>query len=183
YTYQALRLDISKRIFLSQLGLADVNFGTGYIFGAVPFPLLDIPNASRTYVLTPDSYALLNNLEFVSDQYIKLALEYRPHGFFFNKIPLIKRLKIREVAGFKLLHGNVRPEDRPENNPDIFLLPRDPLGNQTTFTLERKPYMEASAGIENIFNVLRLEYVRRLSYLNHPAIDKGGIRFSLKVDF
>ena len=183
YTYHALRLDIFKRIFLSQLGLVDANFGTGYIFGTVPFPLLDIPNASKTYMLAPDSYALLNNLEFVSDQYIKLALEYRPHGFFFNKIPLIKKLKIREVAGFKFLYGNVRPENRPENNPDVFLLPRDLRGNQTTFTLERKPYMEASAGIENIFNVLRVEYVRRLSYLNHPDIDRGGIRFSLKVDF
>jgi len=43
--------------------------------------------------------------------------------------------------------------------------------------------MEASAGLENILNVLRVEYVRRLSYLNHPNIDKGGFRFSVKVDF
>jgi hypothetical protein len=183
YSYHALRLDIFKRVFLSQLGLADVTFGTGYIFGTVPFPLLDIPNASKTYMLAPDSYALLNNLEFVSDQYIKLAVEYRPHGFFFNKIPLLKKLKIREVTGFKLLYGNVRPENRPGDNPNVFLLPRDQQGNPTTFTLERKPYMEASAGVENILNVLRIEYVRRLSYLNHPNIDKGGIRFSLKVDF
>src|SRR5690606_4293263 len=160
YSYHALRLDIFKRVFLSQLGLADVSFGTGYIFGTVPFPLLDIPNASKTYMLAPDSYALLNNLEFVSDQYLKLALEYRPHGFFFNKIPLIKKLKIREVAGFKLLYGNVRPENRPENNSNVFVLPQDEHGNPTTFTLERKPYMEASAGIENIFNALRVEYVR-----------------------
>lgn len=183
YSYHALRLDVFKRVFLSQLGLVDVNFGTGYIFGTVPFPLLDIPNASKTYMLAPDSYALLNNLEFVSDQYIKLAFEYRPHGFFFNKIPLIKKLKVREVAGFKLLYGDVRPENRPENNSDVFLLPRDQQGNPTTFTLERKPYLEASGGIENILNVLRVEYVRRLSYLNHPDIDKGGIRFSVKVDF
>jgi len=183
YTYHALRLDIFKRVFMSQLGLADVSFGTGYIFGAVPFPLLDIPNASKTYMLAPDSYALLNDLEFVSDQYLKLAVEYRPLGFFFNKIPLIKKLKIREVGGMKLLYGNVRPENRPENNPNVFRLPSDQQGNLTTFTLGRKPYMEASAGIENIFNVLRVEYVRRLSYLDHPDLDKGGIRFSLKIDF
>ncbi len=183
YAYHALRLDIFKRVFLSQLGFADVNFGTGYIFGTVPFPLLDIPNASKTYMLAPDAYALLNNLEFVSDQYIKFTIEHRLHGFLFNKIPLVKKLKIREVAGFKLLYGNVRPENRPENNPNVFLLPRDEQGNATTFTLERKPYMEVSAGVENILNVLRVEYVRRLSYLNHPDIDKGGIRFSLKVDF
>lgn len=183
YDYHAVRLDIFKRVFLSQLGFADINLGTGYIFGTVPFPLLDIPNAGKTYLLEPDSYALLNNLEFVSDQYIKLSIEHRLHGFILNKIPLLKKLKIREVVGFKLLYGDVRPENRPENNPRVFLLPMDKHGNPSTFTLERKPYMETSFGLENILNVLRVEYVRRLSYLNHPDIDKGGIRFSVKLDF
>ncbi len=183
YNYHAVRLDILKRVFLSQLGFADVNLGTGYIFGTLPYPLLDIPNASQTYVLTPDSYNLMNNLEFVSDQYIKLSIEHRLHGFVLNKIPLIKKLKIRELIGYKMLYGNVRPENRPENNPGVFLLPMDSDGNATTFTLERRPYMEASVGLENILNVLRIEYVRRLSYLNHPDIDRGGFRFSVKVDF
>ncbi len=183
YGYHALRLDIFKRVFLSQLGLADINFGTGYIFGTVPFPLLDIPNASKTYMLAPDAFALLNNLEFVSDQFVKLNVEHRLHGFILNKIPLVKRLKVRELAGFKLLYGAVRPENRAENNPDVFSLPADDHGNPSTFTLERKPYMEASVGIENILNVLRVEYVRRLSYLDHPDVDRGGFRFSLKVDF
>ncbi|SEL81433.1 DUF5686 and carboxypeptidase-like regulatory domain-containing protein [Parapedobacter koreensis] len=183
YNYHALRLNVFKRVFLSQLGLADVNVGTGYIFGTVPYPLLDIPNASQTYVLTPDAFSLMNNLEFVSDQYIKLNIEYRLHGFILNKIPLLKKLKIRELAGFKLLYGNVRPENQPQHNPDVFLLPTDEQGRATTFALTRKPYMEASVGLENILNVLRVEYVRRLSYLDHPDIDKGGIRFSVKVDF
>lgn len=183
YNYHALRLDISKRIFLSQLGLADINLATGYIFGTLPFPLLDIPYASRTYALTQDAYALMNDLEFVNDQYIKLHVEHRLHGFILNKVPLLSRLKIREVVGFKLLYGNVRPENRPENNPSVYQLPTDGDGKQTTFIMERRPYTEASAGLENILNVLRVEYVRRLSYLNHPDIDKGGVRFSVKIDF
>ncbi|HWK56511.1 MAG TPA: DUF5686 family protein [Parapedobacter sp.] len=183
YSFHALRLGISKRLFLSQLGLADINLTTGYLFGTVPFPLLDIPYASKTYALSQDAYALMNDLEFVNDQYIKLHIEHRLHGFILNKVPLLKRLKIREVVGFKLLYGNVRPENRPENNPAVYLLPTDANGNRTTFIMGRRPYMEASAGFENILNVLRVEYVRRLSYLNHPDIDKGGIRFSVKVDF
>ncbi|WP_262248179.1 DUF5686 and carboxypeptidase-like regulatory domain-containing protein [Parapedobacter soli] len=183
YSYHALRLDVSKRMFLSQLGLADVNLATGYIFGTVPFPLLDIPYASRTYALAEDAYSLMNDLEFVNDQYIKLHIEHRLHGFILNKIPLLKRLKVREVVGFKLLYGNMRPENRPENNPSAFMLPTAGDGSQTTFVMGRKPYMEASAGLENILNVLRVEYVRRLSYLDHPDVDKGGFRFSVKVDF
>ncbi|MGV3761674.1 DUF5686 family protein [Parapedobacter sp.] len=183
YNYHALQLGVSKRLFLSQLGIADVNLAAGYIFGTVPFPLLDIPYASRSYALEQDAYALMNDLEFVNDQYIKLHVEHRLHGFILNKLPLLKRLKIREIVGFKLLYGNVRPENRPESNPSVFILPTDGDGNRTTFTMGRRPYMEASVGLENILNVLRVEYVRRLSYLNHPDIDKGGIRFSIKVDF
>lgn len=183
YGYHALRLGVFKRLFLSQLGMADINLASGYIFGTVPFPLLDIPYASRSYALTQDAYALMNDLEFVSDQYVKLHVEYRPYGFILNKIPLLKRLKMREVVGFKLLHGNLRPENRPENNPGTFLLPSNEDGNTTTFILGGRPYMEASAGLENILNVLRVEYVRRLSYLDHPDIDRGGFRFSVKVDF
>ncbi len=183
YSYHALRMNVFKRVFLSQLGLADVNLGAGYIFGTLPFPLLDIPNASQTYVLTPDAYAMMNNLEFVSDQYVKLNIDYRPHGFILNKIPLIKKLKIREVLGFRTLYGAIRPENHPQHNPNAFLFPTDADGQPTTFTLEKKPYMEASAGLENILQVLRVEYVRRLSYLNHPNVDKGGIRFSVKLDF
>lgn len=183
YDYQTLRFDAYKRVFLSQLGHADLGLGTGYIFGSVPFPLLDIPNTNQTYVLAPDTYQLMNDLEFVSDQYVKLSVEQHFLGFFLNKIPLIRKLNVREVATFKALYGRIRNENIPQNNPDVFLFPTDIDGNRTTFTLERKPYMEASVGLENIFNVLRVEYVRRLSYLHHPDVKAGGFRFSIGLAF
>lgn len=183
YRFHNLQLGVSKRVFLSQLGQADINLTSGYIFGTLPFPLLNIPYASKTYALAQDAYTLMNNLEFVSDQYLKLHVEHRMHGFFLNKIPLLKHLRIREVVGFKLLYGDLRPENQPGNNPHTFRLPIDTDGHTSTFMLNRKPYMEANIGVENILNVLRVEYVRRLSYLNHPNIDKGGVRFSVKVDF
>lgn len=184
YNYHALRFDVFKRVFLSQLGFADINLGTGYIFGTLPYPLLDIPNANQTYVLNPDSYNLMNDLEFVSDQYVKLSIEHRLQGFILNKIPLVKKLKLREIIGFRLLYGNVRPENRPENGvAGVFQLPVNSEGNPATFTLAREPYMETSFGLENIFNLFRVEYVRRLSYLNHPGVDRQGIRIGAGLNF
>lgn len=183
YDYQTLRFDAFKRVFLSQLGHADVGLGTGYIFGSVPFPLLDIPNTNQTYVLAPDTYQLMNDLEFVSDQFVKLSVEQHFQGFFLNKIPLIRKLNVREVATFKALYGRVRNENLPQYNAGAFLFPTDEEGHKTTFTLERKPYMEASVGLENIFNILRVEYVRRLSYLHHPDVKPGGFRFSIGLTF
>ena len=183
YDYQKLQFDVFKRVFLSQLGHADIGLGTGYIFGSVPFPLLDIPNSNHTYVLSPDSYQLMNELEFVSDQFAKLSIRQHFLGFFLNKIPLVRQLNMREVATFKALYGGLRDENRPQNNNALFLFPTNADGQQTTFTLERKPYMEASIGLENIFSVLRVEYVRRLSYLHHPDTKPGGFRFSIGLTF
>ncbi|WP_257658351.1 DUF5686 and carboxypeptidase-like regulatory domain-containing protein [Parapedobacter lycopersici] len=184
YGYHALRFDVFKRVFLSQLGFADVNMGAGYIFGTLPFPLLDIPNANQTYVLSPDAYSLMEDLEFVSDQYVKFSIEHRLNGFILNKIPLIKRLKLREIISFRLLYGNVRPENRPENGgTGVFRLPTDLHGNPTTFTLGQKPYMETAFGLENILNVFRIEYVTRLSYLGHLGADRNGIRIGASLSF
>jgi len=183
YDYQTFSFDAFKRVFLSQLGHADLSLGAGYISDGVPFPLLDIPNSNQTYVLAPDSYQLMDELEFVSDQFVKLSVSQHFFGFFLNKVPGIRSLKLREVATFKALYGGLRDGNRPDQNPELFLLPTDVDGQQTTFTLERKPYMEASVGLENIFNLLRVEYVRRLSYLHHPGTRRGGFRFSIGLTF
>lgn len=183
YTYHALRLDVRKRLYMSLLGFSDFSFGTGYIAGAVPFLLLDIPKADQSYLLAPDAYSLMKDLEFVSDQYIKFDLRHRFQGFFINKIPLLNKTKIRELAGVKMYYGRLRNENNPAYNPELFALPADEQGRQTTFALGKRPYLEASVGLENIFKFLRVEYVRRLSYLDHPGVSKEGLRFSIGIGF
>ena len=45
------------------------------------------------------------------------------------------------------------------------------------------PYVEASVGIENIFKVLRVDYVRRFTYTDLPGVSKWGIRIQFHVQF
>ena len=180
YNYHALRFDIFKRVFLSQLGFADVNVGAGYIFGTLPFPLLDIPNTNQAYVLTAGAYHLMEELEFMSDQYIRLNIEHRLNGFLLNKIPLVKKLKLREIVSLRLLYGNVRPEN---GNTGVYRLPTDTNGAPTTFNLREKPYTEIGFGLENIFKIFRVEYIRRLTYLEHPGAEKSGIRIGASLSF
>ena len=45
------------------------------------------------------------------------------------------------------------------------------------------PYVEASVGIYNIFKLLHIEYVRRLTYTNIPGTTKWGIRFMILTIF
>ena len=52
-----------------------------------------------------------------------------------------------------------------------------------SYTMGKEPYMEASVGIENIFKFLRLDYVWRLNYRDHPDIQTKGVRATMRISF
>jgi hypothetical protein len=182
YRYESMTGNITKRFYLSQLGYADVSTEGGFIGGKVPFPLMDIHHANQSYALQLQSYNLMNFLEFVSDHYAAVNVDYNFNGFLFNKVPLLKKLKWREVVSFKGLWGGVRSENLPENDPRLPEFPKR-NGVPFTYTLNNGPYEEGSIGIANIFKVLRLDYVRRFSYLDHPYVAKDGIRALIILQF
>ncbi|HTL07665.1 MAG TPA: DUF5686 family protein [Chitinophagaceae bacterium] len=181
YNYQSLNLNMAKRFYLSQLGYTDVALEGGYLFGKVPFPLLTIHRANQTYTYQLNSYNLMNFLEFVSDRYASVNIDHYFNGFIFNKIPLIKKLKWREVITGKLLMGGIRDENNPDRTPDQLKFPTTD-GAISTFSLSG-PYIEVSAGVANIFKLLRVDVVKRLSYLDHPNVPQWGIRGRIKFDF
>ncbi|MBS7564943.1 carboxypeptidase-like regulatory domain-containing protein [Mucilaginibacter sp. Bleaf8] len=183
YNYQSLTGNINKRFYLSQLGYTDVTAEGNYIFGQAPFPLLDIHRANQSYAFQLQSYNMMNFLEFVSDHYASINIDHNFNGFLFNKIPLFKKLKWREIVDFKALWGGVRNENNPMYNNSLLRFPVNSQGVATTYTLNSGPYMEGSFGIGNIFKLLRVDMVRRFSYLDHPDAPKWGIRTMVKFDF
>jgi len=176
-------VNVSKRFLLSLLGYTDVSLEAGKVFGHVPYLLLDIHRANQTYAYQAMSYNLMNFLEFVSDEYVALNVDHSFNGFFFNRVPLLKKFKLREAVTFKMLYGGLSNTNNPSAQTDLFKLPTDNLGSPLTFTLEKKPYVEAGFAITNIVKFFRVDFVQRFSYLDHPGISKTGIRFSYKLDF
>ena len=183
YNYENVALNLTKRFYLSQLGHSDVTLAGGYVFGRVPFPLLDIHRANQTYSYQLNSYNLMNFLEFSSDHYASLSVDQNFNGFFFNKIPLLKKLKLREAASLKLLYGGLREQNNPSVHPELYQFLRDAQGQQTTFALGRQPYAEASVGVGNIFKLFRIDIVKRLNYLDNPNVAEWGLRGRFKIDF
>ena len=183
YNYHKAKIFIQKRVFMSQLGYSDVKLEAAKLWGNLPLHLLFIQAANQTYTYQVNSFNMMNFLEFVTDQYISLKIEHYFNGFFFNKIPLLKKLKLREFISFKGVYGSLRDENNPQINPDAMLWPTNKDGLQTSYSLANKPYMEMSAGIHNIFKVLQIAIVRRLSYLDNPNVDKYGFRMRLIVEF
>ncbi|HLK29082.1 MAG TPA: DUF5686 family protein [Puia sp.] len=180
YNYQNMTLNIFKRFYLSQLGYTDVTAEGGYLFGKVPWPLANLPHANQTYAYQLNSYNLMNFLEFVSDHYVSLDVDHYFNGFIFNKVPLLKKLKLREVIEGKILYGGIRNENNPAYNQDQL---KYPGGDAPTFPLGSQPYIEAGFGIANIFKLIRVDYIKRFTYLNNPGIPTWGIKARVKFDF
>lgn len=184
YAYQKLSLEVSKRWYFGSLGFADTRLRSMILWGNLPYPLLHIPRASQSYTFTTNSYNMMNYAEFVADRYAELHVNYRMMGFLFNKIPLLKRLQLREAAGIKVLYGHLSAVNNPELNPNTMRFPVDDHGNSYIHTFQSNiPYVEWNVGIENIFKIIRIDYVRRVSYLNHPGVNRHGIQLSVLVDF
>ena len=186
YNYQQLTVAIAKRSYLSQLGFTDFTLEGGHIFGNVPYPLLNIHRANQSYAYQENAYNLMNFMEFVSDNYLALNSDFFFKGFFLNKIPLLKKLKLREVASFKILYGGVRNENNPNINKGLFNYPTDNILGvpvPTTYSLSKVPYIEGSVGVSNVFKVVRIDLVKRFTYLNNPNISTWGIRARIKTEF
>ena len=182
YNFDAYRLNLSKRVMISPIGFSDIRLNASYLYGTLPFPLLIIHPANRTYFYSEYSYNLMNVEEFVSDHYVGLNIDHYFNGFFFNKIPLLKKLRLRELITAKILFGGLRKENNPAFNPNQMLFPTT-NGVTSTFTLGNQPYLEAGFGIYNIFSFLRIDFIERFTYLDHPSVSRFTILFSSNFNF
>ena len=183
YTFTNVGLNIFKRFYLSQLGYTDVRVLGNMLVGKVPFPLLNISPANQSLAYDPSAYNKMNYLEFVSDHYAGINLTQSFNGFFLNKIPLIEHLKWREYLSFKALYGGLRNENNPLFSSNLYQFPTGSNGGNGTYALGKTPYIEAGAGIGNIFKILRIDVIRRFNYLDHPGVSPYGIKFSFSLDF
>lgn len=172
YQYHKIVLGLSYVLHINPFGDTHFYVEGGKIFGAVPYPLMDLPPGNETYVYDDNSYNMMNYYEFACDQYLGFNVEHHFEGYFFKKIPLFRKLKWREVAGYKTLIGSINPE-----NEQVLLFP------STLKALSDGPYSEADVGIENIFRFLRIDALWRLTYLNDPNISHFSIMGTLQLIF
>lgn len=179
FCLNATELSTSKRFWFSAFGYSDVIIKGGKIWSRVEFPALMWPNANLSYTIQSESYSLMNPMEFPLDYYGALDISYFGNGILLSRLPLIKRLKLREVITFKGLMGGLTSKNNPEYNPDLYRFPQGAASARMT----SKPYMELGVGIDNIFSCLRLDYIWRLTYRNAPHAPHSGLRASLHFSF
>lgn len=180
YYYHRTEFNAFKRLRLSVAGFLDAKLSAGKVWNSVPWPLLIMPAANQSFSYRQETFHMMNALEFVTDQYVQLNLTWHMKGLIFNRIPFIKKLKLRELLIFNGIYGNLSAKNNPDITPGLFILP------QGTTTLGKIPYMEVGVGIENILQLFRIAYFYRITYRDHDLnwLGKwGGIRFGIYLDF
>lgn len=171
YNYQKLIINLKHFIYLGPLGKFSYFVEAGKIWGKVPYPLLELHPGSETYMYEPNSFNLMNFYEFASDEYVSIFLENHFDGIIFNRIPILRRLHLREFIYGRGVIGNLKDENRNE-----FKLPE-------TLNDVNKPYIEVGAGIDNILTFFSINAVWRLTHLENPNISKFGLRFGIVIGF
>lgn len=183
YNFNLSEASIFKRFWLNSWGKIDTYIKGGAQWNRVPFPLLIMPAANLSFIIQDETFNLINNMEFLNDRYASLDVGWDLNGKLFNRVPLLKKLKWREYIGVKCLWGSLSDKNNPtlERNAGSDMLMHFPVGS---YVMDPKvPYIEWVAGIHNIFKVLHVEYVQRVTYASLPTAVRRGVRFMFRMTF
>lgn len=171
FTYAKLHFNYYHKFTINPFGYTRFIVDAGKIFGTVPYPLLQLHEGNETYAFDRFAFNMMNYYEFASDQYTSVTLEHHFQGFFLNHMPLMRRLKWREVATGKFLIGSISNQ-----NMKVLEFPSG-LGEVS------KPYIEGGIGVENIFKIIRIDALWRFTHLDNPNIPSFGVRAGLQIIF
>ena len=187
--YSRFNLKVNHRMRLGFLGFSRYTFNAGKVFSAAPFTLLQVHRGNQTPFFASSTFNLMNYNEFISDEYLSLDYMHNFEGLIFNRIPLIRKLKFREVVSFRGVYGTLTTKNQSA------------VISKSFSTLTNKPYLEAGFGITNIFSIARIDFIYRLSYVdaayraqyeqlqrnngvNNPySINRFGLKFSVQFAF
>ena len=176
FPYNKTEFSAQKRFWLSAFGHIDATISSGFIWNRVPLPVLFTPKTNQSFLLHTDAFNLMAPMEFVMDQYAEANLTYYLKGWILNRIPLIRRLKLREVVSFHILTGSLSERNNPAfGSEGLFAFP------EGSRMMTPHPYMEYSVGLENILKFIRVDYIRRISYTEGLSeAQKHGFKVSFR---
>ncbi len=188
FAYHRLVFGASDNQKLGPLGKLWWNIEIGRTWGTLPFLYLNMPDADESYVYNWDGMNTIRDYQFVADRYIKIILDHHLGGILFNRIPGIRKLKLREVWSARMWWGDLSPANRAANYGHLKENPYN-TGLVKLQTADKMPLIELSVGIENILRVLRVDVFWRVTHKdprgNAFSFRYGnfGVRAGLQLQF
>jgi len=153
------------------LGRLYTTIELGKIYGEVPLGLLSPIPGNQTLFSIYNTFNQLEYYEFVSDTYASFHMQHNFGGRLLGRIPMLRKLNLREVIGFRAVYGEISEENKALNASSlVYLAPED-------------IYWEWSVGVGNIFKVFRIDFNFRGNYLDSPNARKFGVTGTLGFNF
>ncbi len=171
FDYQKLQLYYKQPIIIGALGRSNFIMELGKTYGKIPLGLMSVVPGNQTYFIIENTFSNLNFYEFVADQYATLQWEHNFNGKIFARIPVLRKLNLREIVGIKGVYGTVSDQNKAINASGLI------------YKAPEKPYWEYNAGIGNIFKVFRLDFAWRGNYRNLPDTNNFTIKGSFGFYF
>ncbi|MCO5230056.1 MAG: DUF5686 and carboxypeptidase regulatory-like domain-containing protein [Chitinophagales bacterium] len=170
FNYQTIGLSIEQRL-PSPIGVTKYQLSLNKLFGKIPYPLLFIHQGNENFLRDFRRFSNMKEGEFAADQEISLLFEHHFNGFFFNKIPLIKKAQLREIFVYKMALSSL-----DKKKIGYLDLPED-MNGLNGF------YAEIGFGIENILKLLEIQFTWRLTQKEVPDVNKFAIKFWVSPKF
>lgn len=180
FNYNRITASVEKGLSFGYWGRTDFTLSATRIFERLPYPLLEVHRGNESFIYSTSAYNLMNFFEFITDNSVFLKAEHHFNGAIFNRVPLMKKFKWREFVEGRAVMGGIS-----QNN--ISLIPLyDSYGKEVTpikNEINREPYVEIAYGIENIFKVLQVVAIHRLTHLDQKGVRRFGVKVGLSVSF
>jgi len=174
YDYSKLSGNIHNYKKIPPLGSIYFNVFGGKTFGTLPFMFLDVAPGNEIYYYNQYAFNLMNKWEYIHDQYAGIQFEHNFGNGLFRFIPLTRKLKFRQFWTAKALWGSLSDKNYQLN-----------AASGLNFqSLNGKTYLEVGTGIDNIFKVLRFDFIYRPLPVAHSDVNKqrfgifGSFRFT-----
>ncbi len=168
--YHKTEFSFQKRFELDDYGFLDVVADYQKVWTKAPFPLLLYPNANRGFIVDNKAFFLVRAMEFINDEQYSMKVAYVADNLLLSRVPLLNKLGFKELFILRGVRGKLSNKNIPTAENGLFVLPPQ------TIKMNNTPYMEGVVGITNILGILRVEYIHRLTYRNHPGVLKYGFR-------
>jgi hypothetical protein len=176
FDYNKIQFLFAKPFLVGSFGRSDVVLEAGKTFEGLPLSLLSVIPGNESYGHVTGTFSQVDYYEFITDSYATFILDHHFNGWIFNKIPLIKKLKLREVGFLRAAWGDISEKSLDINRSGVpYLAPKD------------KIYFEYGFGIENIgignFRPFRINFNWRGNYFENPDARKFGVTIGMGTTF
>lgn len=169
-------MEVYWKFRIPPLGTSELDLNTGTIIGKVPWMTLQMYPGNATNIMDKTAFSCMEYFEFGSDTWATLFWYHCFNGFFLGKIPLISKLQLREEFSAKMAYGTLRDWNNgsdPKYNA-MMQFPQWADSQTRMTTLGGVPYIELGAGISNIFRILRVDFVWRVTHREVEKIQPNG---------